>query len=772
MEKKEKKVFFLFAHDRIKDAFYKKCGEDKRKFLHREIAKTMEEMNKNNKEKVIFDLAYHYIEGEVEDKILEYAYPAGIKAKENYAYEEAYSYLSKAAIILEKRNEKEKLQECMELIGEIYMTIGKNEQAISIFDSLIKQKENLIDRASLYRKISQTYFNKGDYENCEKYGALGLKELRENLPVKGFSLALGIIKELIIHILLSMFPYSFFYKRKKLKLQDRFKQIIWSYYPLAWTYIFTDLRKFLRVILRMLNISRLKLGISKELGLSVAAYASLLMALAMFKASIKNHERALELRRKINDIWGVGESLQFMGVCYQWKGDYQKSIDCFIEGIDTLKKTGDIKEILMSLTNLALDYNYISNYEKQEEVEDQIYELALRMNDNYSLTETFQRSGIILLERGQYDKAKELLQKSYQYAKTYGFKMPLCEIGIYLSEIALEQRDMKKAFEYLEGSKKLYETNNFMKQYIVLLYYRLTELYIAEYKRRRDLLTSEQKKGYIIKISTSLKKALKETKNWSIHYGGALRAAGVYYSLINKSKKSEKCFIKVCELYNKAGVKYELGKCNYEYGLFLKNLGRTEEAKKNLESAYLIFKEIGARGYLEKVSRELGITELTEGDSSGSIYRLKNKERLSTIIKVSQTISSILNIDTLLKSVVSLAMEVTGAQRGYLFIQEGNSELLLKIKKSINEKEEFAEGEKYYSKNIVENVFRTGKAIITNNAEREEKYSLLRLIVPLFHILYGKKNYLGILRVLLPMRRLAEKGALQQRARELYFLMK
>jgi hypothetical protein len=72
--------------------------------------------------------------------------------------------------------------------------------------------------------------------------------------------------------------------------------------------------------------------------------------------------------------------------------------------------------------------------------------------------------------------------------------MPLCEIGIYLSEIALEQRDMKKAFEYLEGSKKLYETNNFMKQYIVLLYYRLTELYIAEYKRRRDLLTSEQKK--------------------------------------------------------------------------------------------------------------------------------------------------------------------------------------------------------------------------------------------------------------------------------------
>jgi len=219
----------FFVHDRIKEAFYKKCGDKDRNELHRQIARTMEQMNLGATEKVIFELAYHYIEGKDEEKILEYGYPAGIKAKEHYAYEEALRYLSLIDRIIEDRGGrgKELWINTNRNISEIYLIIGKNDEAIDISRKILPFLESKIKKADIYKQITAAYFKKGDWQKCEEYGKQGLSLLGENLPVGKGAALFRIIKEFTIHIIHNILPKIFVHGKvlfKTPKYNEYFKE--------------------------------------------------------------------------------------------------------------------------------------------------------------------------------------------------------------------------------------------------------------------------------------------------------------------------------------------------------------------------------------------------------------------------------------------------------------------------------------------------------------------------------------------------------------------
>ncbi|MHB8126153.1 MAG: protein kinase domain-containing protein [Desulfitobacteriaceae bacterium] len=92
LEKSSGKGRLLFAHDRIRDAFYYMTDKEERRRAHLKIARAIEEMFKDNIDKAVFELAHHYVEAGDRGKILEYVRTAGDKAKLSYANEEAVRY--------------------------------------------------------------------------------------------------------------------------------------------------------------------------------------------------------------------------------------------------------------------------------------------------------------------------------------------------------------------------------------------------------------------------------------------------------------------------------------------------------------------------------------------------------------------------------------------------------------------------------------------------------------------------------------------------------
>jgi diguanylate cyclase (GGDEF)-like protein len=161
----------------------------------------------------------------------------------------------------------------------------------------------------------------------------------------------------------------------------------------------------------------------------------------------------------------------------------------------------------------------------------------------------------------------------------------------------------------------------------------------------------------------------------------------VYYNLIGKQDKAEQFLLKSIEQNESVSCKYELAKAYYEYGNLLNSQNMAEEAESNWNEAYSIFKEIGAKVYLERCAVLLGhIPEQEDENESTSKDRLRADRRMSAVLTTSRYLSSILDLDDLLKKIIDKAMELTGAERGMLLLypEEGEKNLDVKVVRTVS----------------------------------------------------------------------------------------
>nr|MBC8230315.1 GAF domain-containing protein [bacterium] len=148
-----------------------------------------------------------------------------------------------------------------------------------------------------------------------------------------------------------------------------------------------------------------------------------------------------------------------------------------------------------------------------------------------------------------------------------------------------------------------------------------------------------------------------------------------------------------------------------------------------------MFKEIGSQVYEKRTANLLGISK----EEETSQERLLDRSRLSSIISVSQHISSILNLNELLEEIMDKVIQVTGAQRGYLLIaNERTGELEVRAARNIAH-DEISAAEFQFSRGIVDEVYRTGGRLITTDAQSEEDYARFQSVIS-----YGLKSILCV----------------------------
>ncbi|MCX7747036.1 MAG: diguanylate cyclase [Clostridia bacterium] len=717
-----------FAHDRIKEAFYKNIEEKSKGKLHLEIAAAIETLYMEDKDRVIFDLAYHFIEGKDKGKILEYAFAAGEKAKINCAFEDAISYLSIIRKLLEEngRKDHEKWMLCMEKLGESYSDIGKPGKAIEIFSELLPFIKIKWKLARIYRLLSYAYFKISDWENCQENCKKALFALGEKLPENKFLFGFSVVKEMIMHFVHIGFPKITTPVKESGKYEET-KECIWLYYILYSTCAMKGRKKLLRTVLRMLNLSESQLGKSKELALSTMMYALYLAEIPKFKPALKYYQKALALRKELNDSWGMANSYLNMGYFYKCKGEYLKSINCFKQNLDILKKIGGLSESWGSLSALAGTYINIGDYKNARVYNSKYCDMGIQYKNNFVFMIVGMFETMCLCEEGDLDHAEMKGLEANKLARRDNELFLTCITGIQLGRVYLEKGDILNAKKYLEECKVLFEENNFLKEYSIPLYPYLAETYLAEYIIIRDSLSTKDLKKLLKKTENITKDALENTKLWLTYRVCAIRTAAKLNELKGDIRKAENMFLECIKLSRDIRRKYELGLCHYEYAMFLRRLGKTEKAKRNFESAYFIFKEIGARGYERKTAGLLGIRDENVSSEERFVNEIRYSQRMSSIVSLTQDISSILSLDELLKKVISIAMEVTGAHKGYLMLKDmKNEEIEIKALEDIDGNSAI---NGYFSKSIVDEVLKTGQAVLTLDAMEDERYRNCQSVV-------------------------------------------
>jgi Nif-specific regulatory protein len=131
-----------------------------------------------------------------------------------------------------------------------------------------------------------------------------------------------------------------------------------------------------------------------------------------------------------------------------------------------------------------------------------------------------------------------------------------------------------------------------------------------------------------------------------------------------------------------------------------------------------------------------------------SIEKNIKKEALLSLYHVSRILNSITELDKLLEKIMDLAIETTGAERGFLLLKE-NNEFEIKVARKIDKKT--IKNPSMISSTIINKVVSSGKPVLTSNAVQDPRFKksdsliMFKILSILAAPLYRKENLLGLL---------------------------
>ncbi len=700
-----------FTHDRIRDAFYQSAEKNELKELHLKIAKYLEEVYTKDKG-TIFDLAYHYIRSGKEEKIIKYAIVGARKAESNFANYEAYKLYSVIHDTLEENFDmtedkyKQLWLESMEGMGNSSLITGNNDRAVDIYKRILPFKSDEIEIADIYKQLCSAYFKKGDWINCEEYGRKGLAFLGEKLPVKNMSVIYGIIKEFFIH-LLPLFKPKLIHDPESIKFQKN-RMKVWYYTTLNWMYALDNLTKFTRSIIKMFNISKRKIGLSVELGMCFGAYASLCMAVPLFRRAIKYHERGLKIREELKDEWGVAQSLQWLGYNYQWMGDYNRSNSCFIDSLKRFKNIGDIWELGIVIHGIDLNYINLGKYDLAMEYLEKFIDLSTESNDVAGICGAYNDIMNIYIETGDYSRAKEWREKYLSLPGSKNLPFHRCYNNIQFGILQILLGNYDEALELLRGAIHSHETNNFIRHYIVNAYTHLAEVSLMKCKTE-----GKSSKDYYKNLRTAGKlcrNAIRKTKRWKTHYGDALRVSALYNAMLGKYKMADTLFNRSIDLQKSIFRVQKIALSMYDYGIFLLETKEPEKGEMCLLNSYRIFSEINSIEYMKKIREIINIDELYFRTVSRE-HGVSDKKKFEAVMNLSIELRSIRDRSEFINHLMAKAVELTGAQRGLIFIKNRMEHVELVAGKKVN-----IGDSSDYPNSIILNTIRNSVPFITSDS--------------------------------------------------------
>ncbi|HPH02875.1 MAG TPA: SpoIIE family protein phosphatase [Spirochaetota bacterium] len=715
-----------FVHDRIREVFYRQADHEAGRRLHANILRAMESGTSPGDDTDVaslFEMAHHAIEAGDADAILRLARPAAEKARQAYANRDALRYhkailavLGEDAANQDHPGHSLRLESSM-ASGEVLLVTGQNDQAIACFENILAKKIVQDVRIEAHLALCRAWFRKGDWARCETMARKGLALLGEHLPARKFSVGLGILREFAIHLLHLVFPFVFVRSTEK-KDGKTARKIIEFYVNVGWSFILSDTTKFVHSILRMVNLSRRKIGPSRELGVSLGSYASLCMAIPLFGRALHYHEKALGLRGIIGDEWGVAQSLQFLGFCHEWRGEYERGIECFRRSAETFRRIGDSRELGMALVGLVHCQYYLSRYPQAMKDDREYREMVTRSHDRYGISDSHVNALKYHIEMGNFEEAAAQAEACSTHSSADGIWFIACVNAIYRGILAIETGDPKTARTRLEEARNLYEKGNFLKQYTVHLYAWRAK---AGLDLARRMSQGKERRKALSTIYAELRQARSRMRAWPTHRSELARFFGEYHELAGHAKRARRWYDEAVKLARKTRRRYEEGKALHVWGLFEQSAGAGPRSTELLMEAWRVYSGIGAAAGVRQVGDLLEIRP--EQDQAGRT-KILDRHRLSTIIRLGQDVSSLLDPADLLESIIEKSVEVTGAQRGFLMLYGNDGQKLeVRAARGVSRKDL---GE--ISSGIVQEVIRQGETIVSGDAALDERYTRFRSV--------------------------------------------
>lgn len=172
--------------------------------------------------------------------------------------------------------------------------------------------------------------------------------------------------------------------------------------------------------------------------------------IAEYSQALLYYNKAFSLASQINDAKWQSRILNYLGIIYENKGDFDKSLNYHFLALRNREKRGDLKEIAVSFVNIGITYSSsgeiqkgLTYYLKCLKVNETLKDLQLDAHAHYHICTSYRRLK-------DYEKAGSYAQKALKLATQIKEISIIMDAQNALGLIAHTKKDFSKAQNYYE----------------------------------------------------------------------------------------------------------------------------------------------------------------------------------------------------------------------------------------------------------------------------------------------------------------------------------
>jgi tetratricopeptide (TPR) repeat protein len=330
---------FSFVHDKVREGALGRLSDTRRRALHLAAAELLEQQRPGD----LFDLAYHFDEGGAPERALPQALEAAALARARQALESA-EMMYRIAVRGIRDGDVATRARVAEDLGEVLMLRGSYEEAARWLDEARRLVPDGPEAAAIAGKLGELAFKRGDVRTAAEAIQEALRMIDRRVPRSRAAVPPLFAWEVLAQAAHSLLPGVFVGRRSTEEGSiDLLASRFYGRLGYAWWFERGKLAT-LWTHLRSLNLAE-RYPPTPEMAQAYSEHAPAMMLLPWHRRGVRFAQRSHEIRVRLGDRWGQGQSLHFWGAGLYAASDFDRSLERMREALELLEATGDQWEV-------------------------------------------------------------------------------------------------------------------------------------------------------------------------------------------------------------------------------------------------------------------------------------------------------------------------------------------------------------------------------------------------------------------------------------------
>jgi Nif-specific regulatory protein len=695
---------YTFSQNWLREFLYEKLDPKKRRETHQRILRILE---KSPPDGNVMFLAQHAIQGEVLEKSLRYGIRAGEQAEKSYNHRGALEIYKKLLPLLKTKRKK---LEFLEKIGDLYEKVGDYDESIVHYSHALQIAKGKYTLILLHHKIGTIERKRSHYSEALDSFEKGFSLLKEKNTSEGIKILNGmgwVYREQ------GDFDKAIdtLTKAEKIAGENKDREGL-SLCLQNLSIVYWNQTKYKEAI----AVGERALSLAEEIQddyKKAAAYNYLGFYygnIGRLEKTRKYFSKSLKIREKIGDIHGIASLHNHFGIIDQDEGNWDDAIRHYEKSFEIFEKLDDQGNIGRLYNNFARIFLDLGKWDRAFEYHNKSLEHARNLGNKRDTAIGYCNLGQSYLDTGDLNQAKETLETSLSLSTEIGYAEGMAVSLVNLAILEKERGELEKATTFLDRAGKIYKERKINWDLSFFL-----QICSLVYLQRKDIGKALQyaKKG--LKLSLDLK-AYEDI-------GSSHRILGMIYAEKGEDEKALENFSKSKEVLENINNRFEQAQTLFEFARFLLSLWQKNykidsfrSACTLLKKSEIIFRNLGAKGHLDKVQK---LSAQMIEQLSGMSISFGREDQLKALYEASHVINAILDFQTLLRKVLDLVINLLHAERGVLLLRE-NGNLRVAAGRDIDNTT--IQDATKLSKTILRKVSEKGISIISSDALTDTRF--------------------------------------------------